>query len=1056
MNRHTENSRIEWVDIYKCIAIMLMVIGHSTGRFNSYIYQFHMAAFFFVSGYTSNIKNKKLSEIIVNKLFTMILPFLTIFLIGNLCTGIVTNNTLLSKMLPDGFFPGITNSIKMFMISGDIYVQFLGAGWFVLVLFTVTILEKIVLIIVDNHEDNIIYLVINVLIYLTGYYLVNSGNRCHINIIYFDLTFIAIIFYALGICFRNINIQFTGKYNQKNIKILIILLNILVLVYGSKKGNVVDYPSGKFNNPLMDLLFGINGAILLMMISLIISELKFPLKKIMIVIGRNTLSIVFFHFLYFKVVLCAFYKIGIISQEQLEQVVPKGKIADNTWFIFVIFSIVMSLITWEIFKKNSISRFLMGLEKEKYKKIYNYIFKGNNKNIFYDHYNRMKNKIRSIDNKIIIYILALIFLCVYAWYRQGIMCNDELQTRYWSLQGFKTAYKHYFIEHIAKGRTLSTPLVSLTMILGFIGQNNETFKILQIITILATAAVFSILLFKLFKNKRFSILYFVIFVAFLPVTFEHTAPNAFTVLYNIPLLLFLLSAIIWSDYLDSGKGIIASMMLLFIAETSYESFVTMLPLYAFITIYKLGIKNKMTYVKLKYPIGNGIVYVVLYYIFGKIFPSGYSGNQINGLNIIESLKIIKQLLFSSIPGYYIFSNKYKGLYKYYYEYEELFIFLFIACFVIVTLILLRTLYETENRNNTFILLVGIAFCVFQMVCIALPISISQMYQGIVNSSTGFLALPCSYFSYFYGVILICIIIWAIITHINIRMINIFIVFIIASLSSVIQVENNIIANEQSRNFSRLEYIEKFIRSSVIADFKNVEFKCSDLFKTYNALAIHDGYWNSYAELFGLNNNFVNEKPNSNDNRIYYDEELQDFQIWYKDYVCIVSEYDIDQVIIKYSDSKSYVCETDNSLVDGEWYVSYYEFNNEQLSLIDKENIDEITVGSDYNTITKVSGFYDDGWISSESEFIIRTGNNGKIILCLYNPQADAGNTGIIEAYVNDTIQVSKEYDESKIVIELDSSANSIINVKISTSIIQKNTGSDTRELALFINSIEGY
>lgn len=40
------NHRIQWVDVYKGIVIILVVIGHATGLFNSFIYQFHVAAFF--------------------------------------------------------------------------------------------------------------------------------------------------------------------------------------------------------------------------------------------------------------------------------------------------------------------------------------------------------------------------------------------------------------------------------------------------------------------------------------------------------------------------------------------------------------------------------------------------------------------------------------------------------------------------------------------------------------------------------------------------------------------------------------------------------------------------------------------------------------------------------------------------------------------------------------------------------------------------------------------------------------------------------------------------
>lgn len=43
--KNVSQDRIEWIDIYKGLAIILVVIGHATGLFNSYIYQFHVAAF---------------------------------------------------------------------------------------------------------------------------------------------------------------------------------------------------------------------------------------------------------------------------------------------------------------------------------------------------------------------------------------------------------------------------------------------------------------------------------------------------------------------------------------------------------------------------------------------------------------------------------------------------------------------------------------------------------------------------------------------------------------------------------------------------------------------------------------------------------------------------------------------------------------------------------------------------------------------------------------------------------------------------------------------------
>ena len=62
-------NRIEWVDVFKGLLSISMVVGHATGYFNKYIYQFHMAAFFFASGYTINLSKRTLRETIYHKAY---------------------------------------------------------------------------------------------------------------------------------------------------------------------------------------------------------------------------------------------------------------------------------------------------------------------------------------------------------------------------------------------------------------------------------------------------------------------------------------------------------------------------------------------------------------------------------------------------------------------------------------------------------------------------------------------------------------------------------------------------------------------------------------------------------------------------------------------------------------------------------------------------------------------------------------------------------------------------------------------------------------------------
>ena len=59
-NMKSNGKRIDWIDIFKGLAIILVVVGHSTGLFNAYIYQFHVAAFFFISGWVAKFDGTSL------------------------------------------------------------------------------------------------------------------------------------------------------------------------------------------------------------------------------------------------------------------------------------------------------------------------------------------------------------------------------------------------------------------------------------------------------------------------------------------------------------------------------------------------------------------------------------------------------------------------------------------------------------------------------------------------------------------------------------------------------------------------------------------------------------------------------------------------------------------------------------------------------------------------------------------------------------------------------------------------------------------------------------
>lgn len=75
----TGGGRIQWLDIYKGIAIILVVIGHLeiSDSLYKYIYMFHMYAFFFAAGITFKInKSDTFLQFLKKNISRLYIPYL--------------------------------------------------------------------------------------------------------------------------------------------------------------------------------------------------------------------------------------------------------------------------------------------------------------------------------------------------------------------------------------------------------------------------------------------------------------------------------------------------------------------------------------------------------------------------------------------------------------------------------------------------------------------------------------------------------------------------------------------------------------------------------------------------------------------------------------------------------------------------------------------------------------------------------------------------------------------------------------------------------------------
>lgn len=116
--------RLEWLDIAKSIAIILMVLGHTSIPLwmSNFIYAFHMPLFFIASGWTTNWEKYSIGNFIIHRFKTLLIPF------------IIYSMIVLAVMIFHGW-----NTI------GDWITKGWGDGyalWFIPVLFLASLLAK--------------------------------------------------------------------------------------------------------------------------------------------------------------------------------------------------------------------------------------------------------------------------------------------------------------------------------------------------------------------------------------------------------------------------------------------------------------------------------------------------------------------------------------------------------------------------------------------------------------------------------------------------------------------------------------------------------------------------------------------------------------------------------------------------------------------------------------------------------------------------------------------------------------------------------------------------
>lgn len=260
------STRIEWIDIARAIAILMVVLGHCIGYLddpvNRFILAFHMPLFFFVSGLCVKCNNDAFIPFVKKKMRTLLVPQVTLAVTDCVVEGGVTLKNFLGQ-------------------------------WFLLVLFAVSVIFYIIQkrgFITKMKSCAVVIFVDCILIVIMNIFEIHT-------LLYLEIIPMALLFYISGYLLKSVlERERSEKVMQwwflaMPITVICSSWNTPVTMYNNGYGNTFLFVLGAASGIYMvcGLAKGLKKNIILSWIgknSVIIYVLHFPLIKVLHFIGK--------------------------------------------------------------------------------------------------------------------------------------------------------------------------------------------------------------------------------------------------------------------------------------------------------------------------------------------------------------------------------------------------------------------------------------------------------------------------------------------------------------------------------------------------------------------------------------------------------------------------------------------------------------------------------------------------------------------------------------------------------------------------------------------------
>ena len=278
------NSRIEYFDIAKGIAIISVIIGHlGISIVNHVVFTYHLPVFLFISGYFINQKHS-LKDFSRKKFRSLMIPYfitcIVIVLLGtarSLIKGNAFQETI--KWITASLY-GTGNTIKT-----PFYIPQIGAIWYLPATCAGTILLRWILEIKEQVRPFIICILFAVG-YLTSKYIFWFPMSVQAGLCSTFFMYMGWMYKKNELIINKLNIE------TKITMIIIAVITWIMFIFQFEGFYIV---SNSYGRGIVDLIGAVFASILIILISKCIEDKSNTIKKILLFAGKYSLLILCIH-----------------------------------------------------------------------------------------------------------------------------------------------------------------------------------------------------------------------------------------------------------------------------------------------------------------------------------------------------------------------------------------------------------------------------------------------------------------------------------------------------------------------------------------------------------------------------------------------------------------------------------------------------------------------------------------------------------------------------------------------------------------------------------------